>query len=198
MGSWVPRVGARLMAFCPSCGSPASASASFCAKCGASLATPPSGPLGSAPAAPYLAPPPAAAPVVRPIGVTVVGIVTFVAAAFIAFGALVLFLGSHWIASFIPVSEARGLFTVLGPLLALFVLGIAALVAATGWGLLKGHNWAWVVMLVLLGLNALGGLGEVASQRFEGVLSILVSGLVAWYFFRPEVREWFGAQSARA
>lgn len=202
MGSSVGFARPSAMAFCPSCGSPAATDASFCAKCGRSLAGTPSGaaPLGApaaiahAPAAPYSAPPAHAyrpgAPE-RPIGVTIVGIVLLVGSLFVAFGAIVLFLGSQWLASFIPVAEARSIFTVFGPILALFVLLLAGLVAATGWGALQGHNWAWVLVLALMGLNALGGLSELASQDFEGVITLLVSGIVIWYFFRPEVREWF-------
>lgn len=188
--------GSGSMAFCPHCGSPAAAGTSFCASCGRSLAGAPAPDLAR-PTPPLLAPDPAR-PVERPVGVTIVGIVMFIGAAFMAFGALFLFLGSQWLAGYVPssVPEARSIFTVFGPLLALLVLLVAGLAVFAGVGVLQGHGWAWGLVLVLMGLNILGGLGELAMRQVDGVLTLLVSGIVIWYFLRPEVRAWFGQSVA--
>lgn len=181
------------MAFCPHCGSPAAPGTSFCSACGRSLpgaASPAPHPAGAAPAAPRW--PAAEARPPRPVGVTIVGVVLFMASVAMAFGALVVFAGSQWLAGYVPVAEARSVFTVFGPVVAMGMLLAAGLVAFAGYGALDGRSWAWALVLVLLGLNALGALAQLAEGDVGGVLGLLVSGLVIWYFFRPEVRAWFG------
>ena len=146
--------------------------------------------------APAVAP---GAPQARPIGVTIVGLVSVVfGAVMVLVGfAVMLFMGAMGaiFGTFLPFDGSGGLgafFGVLGIIAAFFVFGVAALMIVTGVGTLRGRSWAWALMLVLMGLNALRGLLGLAQRDFGSVVTLLVSGLVIWYFLTPEVKRWFG------
>lgn len=196
------------MAFCPQCGAPLATEAAFCSACGASSGS--AAPLApaslAAPAAAPVVATGAPAPAVRPVGVTIVGIGTIVLSALGALGvAAMLLMGMFFLIfgmgtaaafDFEPFDSFAGgfgaamfaLFFVLALVAAVFVgLGIA-----TGLGVLRGRSWAWPLMLIFMGLWILGGLSSLADQDFGGVFSILIGGLVIWYFFQPEVKTWFG------
>lgn len=192
------------MGACPGCGAATNPGATFCHACGATLSTLP---MGAPPGTSRGIPPSPAAPGhaavhpsqrARPVGVTIIGFVTIVFSAFaivaglfvmLFFGALGAFLGIVGLGSAGPVS---GFFAALGIFLAMFVFAFAAFGIIVGVATLRGRSWAWVAMLVLMGLNALGGLSSLAQRQFSGVLTLLVSGLVVWYFFQPDVKAWFG------
>lgn len=200
------------MSQCPSCGAASHPGATFCHACGATL--PQQGPdvpagtsrtlaLAGAPPAGYgaqIPAAPAAGPQARPIGVTIVGIVTIVFGAFTALMglAVMLFMGALGavLGSFLPFGEGGaamgGFFGVLGIIIAMLMIGFAALVIVTGVGTLRGRSWAWVVMLVLMAFNGLSALAGLAQQEFGSLVTLLVSGVVIWYFFQPDVKAYFG------
>jgi len=131
--------------------------------------------------------------------VTIVGLVmaVFGAIAILVGMVVMLFMGAlgAFLGAFFPFSEGAGFagfFGVLGIIAAMFVFGFAAVTIATGVGALRGRSWAWIAMLVLMGLNALRGLAGLAQRDIGSVVTLAVSGLVIWYFFTPEVKTWFG------
>lgn len=187
------------MSFCPQCGKPTAPGASFCTACGATL------PAGAPTTPAIAAPAPSAAPQaiarVRPVGVTIIGIVLVVGSAFFALAMLIgmMFVatGAAWwtqfsrewipyLPDFGPIAMAV-VFTMM-----LIAAGVAALGIATGIGVLNGRDWAWGLTLVLMALNGLSGLFDLATLEPGGVVAIAVSGLVIWYFFQPDVKRWFG------
>lgn len=189
------------MSSCPHCGKPTTVGASFCAGCGATLAT--GTPVAAAPATPAAIPAmPAAAPQARPPGVTLIGIGMLLAAGLAGVGILFILFMMFLGASIFGAMESAfpfGLFGVLGAAMAIvwlfaaiFLAAFVALGIATGLGILKGKSWAWVVTLVLAGLTGLNGIGGLASGDFEGAVGIVVAALVIWYFFQPDVKRWFG------
>lgn len=186
------------MGYCPSCGAATNPGASFCHACGATLpqhGTAP--PAAAAPTpAPAYAPPPAQR--VRPVGVSIIGFVTIAFAAFtivaglfvmMFMGALGAFVGSFGFGGSGAVGSFLG---ALGLLAAMFVFAFAALGILVGVGVLRGSGWAWIAMIVLMGLYAMGGLFELASRDFGGIITIGISALIIWYFFQPDVKAWFG------
>lgn len=174
------------MTFCNRCGATVGGDALACPSCGqpfggfpAPAPVPGTPGLRLAPVDPWEAPPP------RPIGVTIVAVVSFV---FLGFFALVaLFIGGV-LATVLPIVGFLGPFAAI---LVLFMLGFVGLGVAVGIGLLKGWTWAYVVFLVFAALSILQSLLGLASGEFDGILPLLIWGGVAFYFFRPEVRAWF-------
>lgn len=134
----------------------------------------------------------------RPIGVTIIGFVTVAVGAFAVLGGLFLILFMGTLGAFLGSfgfdgsGALGGFFGALGLFLAMFVFALAALVILVGVGTLRGSSWAWVAMLLLMGLNALSGLSSLASRDISGIVALLVSGLVIWYFLQPDVKTWFG------
>lgn len=184
------------MAPCVRCGATPAPGAAFCSACGASMAAPAYTTLPAAPAP--LAPHPAT----RPLGVTIVGVTMLVAAAFAILGAVmfafVMMAGGIVWSEMADFPWGGGFFSMMGGILALFAVFalflvslVAAAAIATGIGVLRGANWAWVLTLVLMALNALGGIASLAEQEPGGLFALAVSGVVIWYFFRPEVKAWF-------
>lgn len=184
------------MSSCPQCGKPTPVGASFCAACGATLATLAPA-LATASAVPAMPTPQA-----RPAGVTLIGVGTLLAAGIagvgILFGLFMVILG----ASFFGAMENAlpwGFFGALGAAMVilslLFIAFAAILVAlgiATGLGVLKGRPWSWVLTLILAGIIGLSGMSGLARGDFGDALGIVVAALVIWYFFQPDVKRWFG------
>ncbi len=124
-----------------------------------------------------------------PMGVTILAYLGFVVA--LAFGllgvvALAVSGASQAIAPALPVP-----FLPAGPLLGAALLAFAALLAATGWGLLRKRPWAWVAALFLVAVSAAGDIARVARRDAGGVAGVLVVAILVWYLLRPEVRAWF-------
>lgn len=179
------------MGYCPSCGATTNAGATFCHACGAPLTT-----HAPAPASGATAVHPSQR--VRPVGVSIIGFVTvaFSAIAIVVGLFLMIFMGAlgAFVGGFVPGDGGAfaAFFGALGLFVAVFVFAFAALGIFVGIGVLRGSGWAWIAMLILMGLNALGGLSSLASRDVGGVVSLIVSGLVIWYFFQPDVKAWFG------
>lgn len=182
------------MSFCPQCGRASFTGASFCAGCGANLAP------GAPPSAPVAAPAPPAPPTppVRPTGVTVIGVGVVLLGAFTALGALFM-LGAFAIGGAIVAAVFGSSAEAIGALVGVFVLVIAlfmgafaALFIASGVGFLRGRSWARLVVLVLAGLWALGGVLALADQDPSGILAAAAGGVTLWYLFQPGAKAWFG------
>ncbi|MFI5420511.1 MAG: hypothetical protein ACHQ1H_06050 [Nitrososphaerales archaeon] len=105
---------------------------------------------------------------------------------------------SLWIAGF----GAGGFF--YGAAVGGFVLLVALVTIAVGYGLLAGANWAWTVAVGISVIDAIVGLiqifgGNISTLRlgvigvggFTGVGTLVISGLVLFYLFRPNVRRFF-------
>lgn len=149
--------------------------------------------IAQGPAADKGAPPAPAAskPLVRPVGITMIGLIALFGGALAATAAF---------AAFLFLVLGAGLGNALGAILGVFALvllvvsvGLGLVGLITGWGVLKGRAWARILLLVLLVLNAMGGLSAflAGGDGAVGLVSVAVSGIVGWYLFRPEVKAWF-------
>lgn len=75
-----------------------------------------------------------------------------------------------------------------------------------GYGLLKLKKWAWICTLILQVLQILGSLqgifGVMGARSAPGVaisqqiFQLIVSGVIVYYLFRPEVKQAFGKERA--
>lgn len=73
-----------------------------------------------------------------------------------------------------------------------------------GYGLLKLKSWAWICTLILQILQILGGLQGIfaivgsssvpAISISQQIFQLLISGIIIYYLFRPDVKQAFGRQ----
>ncbi len=121
----------------------------------------------------------------RPIGVTIVAVLGFIFGALGVLGGLLMLAGAGMFASMYEQSAA-----VAGGLVA--AGGIAVLVSSiiiliVSWGLWVGKSWAWWLEVIFSGIGVLSIFGR-------DIAGAVISAIVLWYFFKPEVKEFFDVQ----
>lgn len=138
----------------------------------------------------------------RPVGVTILAVVAFFFAGFIALGALFSFLGGA-IASHLTTSGAlKVLAGVGGAIIGVILLGVAVIYLVDGIGLLKLANWARILTIILVGISVLHVLFRWArfGMFFHPVMliwSAIILVIDIWilvYLFKPHVKQAFGAK----
>lgn len=118
----------------------------------------------------------------RPTGVTVLAVLA-------AIGGVLGLLGSLAIIGIL--SAAGGIFMVLG--LVTLVLSILYLVFAYGAWTLK--PWAWTLGVAITAVSILFtilGLTQGTQEITGALISVVISGVILWYLFRPEIKAAFG------
>jgi uncharacterized membrane protein (DUF2068 family) len=136
----------------------------------------------------------------RPAGVTILALLCFIAGGSYAYG-------TRMIGDWILHPLAGLLINPLAGMMAIVYLAAALVQAgffiAIGIGLLKMHNWARVVLIVLclivLPFAVLGLMGSLmhagASSLGSLVIVIAIAASMLVYLFKPRVKEVFGATS---
>ncbi len=70
-------------------------------------------------------------------------------------------------------------------------IGIVSFIVA--YGLLKGRGWAWTVTIILSIISIVWNAITIATAaNFGGIISIIISGIILYYLFRPHVKAYFG------
>src|SRR5215471_12242698 len=147
----------------------------------------------------------------RPVGVTVIAVLFFIAAVLAVFGGIAMMLGGGFIATLISQSGGQGsgagagLFAGLGAAIGVVILVIGALYFLVGWGLLKLKEWARIVTIVLAGLGILGALfGLVGVFTHFGAIIVFwtlvrlaICVWMIWYLLQPQVKAAFQAAPGR-
>lgn len=91
-------------------------------------------------------------------------------------------------ASMVPPSFLGGVGIAIGGIL----LAMAIVSFVVAYGLLKGLGWAWTVTVILsiisIVLNAL----SIAAGNISSIISIIISGIILYYLYRPHVKAYFG------
>jgi hypothetical protein len=72
----------------------------------------------------------------------------------------------------------------------LLAISIASFVVA--YGLLKGLGWAWTVTVVLSIISIVFNVISVATGNIAAIISIIISGIILYYLYRPHVKAYFG------
>uniref|UniRef100_A0A7J3X996 DUF2127 domain-containing protein n=1 Tax=Thermofilum pendens TaxID=2269 RepID=A0A7J3X996_THEPE len=145
---------------------------------------------GAATPPPHLPLPPPA----RPLGVTVLAVLGFI------FGTLALLLGLVFIA-LAPVIKSMlysfplpmSLEVLLGILEAALLVG-GAVTLPISWGLWIGKKRAWWLTVVIYVLNLLSSLASLTKGDATGIAPLLISALILYYFFKPQVKAYFGVK----
>lgn len=91
----------------------------------------------------------------------------------------------------------------IAPVIGAIVLVFAMLYIAVGVGLLKLHNWARVLAMVLIVLGLLSSLAGIANSLAgmhplllaREVAVVVLDLLILWYLLRPHVRQAFDGSS---
>jgi hypothetical protein len=162
------------------------------------------------------------APKSRPIGVTIIAILNIIGGAFmLVFGIGLITLGAilptlppsvfnqtdiqgNLTAEQLPIpppapsssGSPMALQSFLGGLGIAFgavLVAIAIVSFVVAYGLLKGKGWAWTLAIILSIISIVWNAITLATAaNFGGIISIIISGIILYYLFRPHVKEYFG------
>ena len=122
----------------------------------------------------------------RPLGVTIVAILMIInGIILIAAGIGGITVGAAMDIPLIGVSSG-----------VLVALGIAAIIVA--WGLIKGKGWAWIVTVILSIISIIMSIIAIAGGNFGSIINLVISGVILYYMYRPEVKAYFGRTSISA
>jgi hypothetical protein len=72
----------------------------------------------------------------------------------------------------------------------LLAISIASFVVA--YGLLKGLGWAWTVTVILSIISIVSNAISIATGNIAAIISIIISGIILYYLYRPHVKAYFG------
>jgi hypothetical protein len=142
----------------------------------------------------------------RPTGVTVIAVLIIIG------GILLLLAGIGGVAvGSLFISQITGLvFVIIGAII--LAVGIGYL--AISYGLLKGKTWAWTITVVLLFIGIainvssiiFGSLAITVAINMDistfltansgSIVGIIISGIILYYLYRPDVKSYFGKISA--
>jgi len=78
----------------------------------------------------------------------------------------------------------------------LFAISIASFVVA--YGLLKGLEWAWTVTVILSIISIVSNAISIATGNIAAIISIIISGIILYYLYRPRVKAYFGKGASRS
>ena len=145
----------------------------------------------------------------RPIGVTIIAILNIIG------GIIMLLIGLGLAAAgailpFVPQSEFQqqqqnltagdiDLSQVPPSLVGGGVLAIGGILIAIGilsfvfaYGLLKGRRWAWILTVILSIISIVLAAITIAAGSIPSIISIIISGIILYYLYRPHVKAYFG------
>jgi hypothetical protein len=81
----------------------------------------------------------------------------------------------------------------LGIVFGVVLVAIAIVSFVVAYGLLKGKGWAWTVSIILSIISIVwNAITLVTAANFGGIISIIISGVILYYLFRPHVKAYFG------
>jgi hypothetical protein len=73
------------------------------------------------------------------------------------------------------------------------LVAIAIVSFVVAYGLLKGKRWAWTVAIILSIISIVwNAITLVTAANYGGIISIIISGIILYYLYRPHVKAYFG------
>lgn len=123
----------------------------------------------------------------RPILISVIAILYFIAGIFAVIAGIALMLGVITQADMGQGFEDMSM-TVLGA--ALLIYGLFNLVMAGGFW--NGWTIMWILGVIFTALGLIIGIASIFFGGFIGIIPIIIYLLILWYLFRPGVKEFFG------
>ena len=133
----------------------------------------------------------------RPMGVTILAILAFVGGILGICGGLSGIVGASFLGGLAASAGASNVTALGGMLVVYSIIAVAFAVAdlVFGFGAWTLKPWAWMLGMVLFGLNIVFQLVAVVAgwSTLGGVLiSIVIAGVIIYYLLTPEVKKAFG------
>ena len=97
-------------------------------------------------------------------------------------------------ASMVPPSFLGGASIAIGGIL----LAMAIVSFVVAYGLLKGLGWAWTVTVILSIISIVLNAISIAAGNISSIISIIISGIILYYLYRPHVKAYFGKGVSRS
>jgi hypothetical protein len=89
--------------------------------------------------------------------------------------------------------ELQSFLSGLGIAFGAVLVAIAIVSFIVAYGLLKGKGWAWTVSIILSIISIVWNvITLVTAANYGGIISIIISGIILYYLFRPHVKAYFG------
>jgi hypothetical protein len=131
----------------------------------------------------------------RPVGVLIVSIFAF-AGTFVAIltGISIVHPGTFLDAMWNLNPAAHEQFVFLGKLAGYLLFCIAGIMAATGYGLMKGFRWAWWLAVAIFAVNGVGDTVNIfIGEPLKGIAGLLIAGIFLFVLFRPTMKAFFAS-----
>jgi hypothetical protein len=153
----------------------------------------------------------------RPTGVTIIAILNIIGGIIMLFGAITLIaigailptlpqttfnqsgLQGNLTAGQVPVPPpsvppmvSQSLLGGIGVASGIVLLAIAIVSFVVAYGLLKGLGWAWTVTVILSIVSIVFNAISIATGNIAAIISIIISGIIIYYLYRPHVKAYFG------
>jgi hypothetical protein len=153
----------------------------------------------------------------RPTGVTIIAILNIIGGVIMLFGAITLIaigailptlpqttfnqsgLQGNLTAGQVPVPPpsvphmvSQSLLGGIGIASGIVLLAIAIVSFVVAYGLLKGLGWAWTVTVILSIISIVFNAISIATGNIAAIISIIISGIIIYYLYRPHVKAYFG------
>lgn len=132
----------------------------------------------------------------RPTGVTIIAILNIIGGIIGLFGGIALVaIGSVLPSAFeqgADMGMMAGMFGAFGIAIGGILLALAIFSFVVAYGLLKGSGWAWTLTVVLSVISIAFDAISLAGGNFGGIISIIISGVILYYVYRPHVKAYFG------
>jgi hypothetical protein len=153
----------------------------------------------------------------RPTGVTIIAILNIIGGAIMLFGAIALIaigailptlppntfnqsgLQGNLTTGQVPVPPpgvppmvSQSLLGGIGIAFGIVLLALAIVSFVVAYGLLKGLGWAWTVTVILSIISIVFNAISIATGNIVAIISIIISGIIIYYLYRPHVKAYFG------
>ena len=124
----------------------------------------------------------------RPAGVTLLGVLYIIMAIIYILSGIVGFLLTS------PFGDLFGPTLIFSGAMAIVPIVIGIIDLVIGWGLLALKGWARILAIVFAILGLLGGLASlivIPIGTIIGIIEIILSIIILWYLFKPEIASAF-------
>jgi hypothetical protein len=117
----------------------------------------------------------------RPLGVTILGILWIIAG-------LAALIGGLGAAVFVGIFAGA-----LGAAIGVLAIIIGLIELALGVGCFMAWPWVWPVGVIVTIIGLIIGIVNLFSVGAGALIGIVISAIILWYLFQPQVKKYFGA-----
>jgi hypothetical protein len=122
----------------------------------------------------------------RPILITIIAILYFLAGIFVVIGGILMITGT--IAVEDVEEDLKGLASAGGAVLV--VMGLISIVLAGGFW--NGWKIMWYLGVIFTAISLIMGVASLFTGVFVGIITLIIDALIMYYLFRPGVKAFFG------